>query len=322
LPTEAEWEWALVADNKAYAKDVRDVVSEKAQKKYLQIFDKNKDMEKIGLNQNGWCGRLFVAGRREPNKFGICDMLNPKGGEFVFDRFASYDTDSWSEKLDRNFFYEDNMIDPVHWDGALSDVALVRGLWWRGTSRTLERGVALARIVIAPDIETELRKKETTDYPLDDFDGKFIGDKAIVFKVSSSYGVENGNMGTENAMKRMLSRENIRIPFMEGKDQKCGWQSKKEDAPWIQLELEKKMQITGIHLECYNTHGCSSHQMRVWMSDDGIHEREVYEDERGIRLYRVDLRKKNIKAKYIRIGREPGINSEHFRINKILIYGK
>lgn len=58
------------------------------------------------------------------------------------------------------------------------------------------------------------------------------------------------------------------------------------------------------------------------MSDDGIHEREVYKDERGIRLYRIDLRKKNVKAKYIRIGREPGVSSDHFRINKVLIYGK
>jgi hypothetical protein len=58
------------------------------------------------------------------------------------------------------------------------------------------------------------------------------------------------------------------------------------------------------------------------VSDDGIHEREVYKDERGIRLYRIDLRKKNVKAKYIRIGREPGVSSDHFRINKVLIYGK
>jgi hypothetical protein len=144
-----------------------------------------------------------------------------------------------------------------------------------------------------------------------------------VFKVSSSNGGEKGNMGTENALKRMLTRENVRIPFVEGKDQECGWQSMRpEDAPWIQFELEKKMQITGIQLECYKTHRCSSKSIRVWVSDDGIHEREVYKDERGIRLYRIDLRKKNVKAKYIRIGREPGVSSDHFRINKVLIYGK
>ena len=32
--------------------------------------------------------------------------------------------------------------------------------------------------------------------------------------------------------------------------------------------------------------------------------------------------KKNIKAKYIRIGREPGFIDEYFALNKVLIYGK
>jgi hypothetical protein len=58
------------------------------------------------------------------------------------------------------------------------------------------------------------------------------------------------------------------------------------------------------------------------VSDDGVNEREVFKDERNIRLYRVDLAKKNIKAKYIRIGREPGTNGARFCLNKILIYGK
>jgi hypothetical protein len=245
--------------------------------------------------------------------------------ENVFDMYAADPLDHpYSGRPEKNVFYKDDAVDPVHWDGVLSDRILRRGS--SGGSGRVLRGYndnALVHIVVAPDIETELRKKELADYPLEDFGGKFIGDKAKVFKVSSSNGGEKGNMGTENALKRMLTRENVRIPFVEGKDQTCGWQSTRpEDAPWIQLELEKKMQITGIQLECYNTHRCSSKSIRVWVSDDGIHEREVYKDERGIRLYRIDLRKKNVKAKYIRIGREPGVSSDHFRINKVLIYGK
>jgi hypothetical protein len=244
----------------------------------------------------------------------------------VFDAYAADPLDDYyySGRPAKNIFYEDGAVDPVHWDGVLADRALVHGSSSRVGRRLVQyKDNALAHIVVAPDIETELRKKELAEYPLEDFGGKFIGDKAKVFKVSSSNGGEKGNMGTENALKRMLTRENVRIPFVEGKDQTCGWQSTRpEDAPWIQFELEKKMQITGIQLECYNTHRCSSKSIRVWVSDDGIHEREVYKDERGIRLYRIDLRKKNVKAKYIRIGREPGVSSDHFRINKVLIYGK
>jgi hypothetical protein len=243
--------------------------------------------------------------------------------ESVFDAYAADPLDDYyySGRPAKNIFYEDGAVDPVHWDGVLADRALRRSKISRRL--VLYKDNALAHIVVAPDIETELRKKELSDYPIEDFGGRFIGDKSKVFKVSSSNGGEKGNMGTENALKRMLTRENVRIPFVEGKDQKCGWQSMRpEDAPWIQFELEKKMQITGIQLECYKTHRCSSRSIRVWVSDDGIHEREVYKDERGIRLYRIDLRKKNVKAKYIRIGREPGVSNHSFRLNKILIYGK
>ena len=140
---------------------------------------------------------------------------------------------------------------------------------------------------------------------------------AKVHKVSSS--VSEDGIGTERAQKRMLTLENVRVPFHEKTDRTCGLMTKSESAPWIQIELEKKVQISGIQIESY-LHSCK--ELRVWVSDDGVNEREVFKDERNIRLYRVDLAKKNINAKYIRIGREPGMNGARFCLNKILIYGK
>jgi hypothetical protein len=180
-----------------------------------------------------------------------------------------------------------------------------------------QRGGYLAHIVIVPDIEPALKEKERADYPQEDFGGKFIGNMAKVYKVSSS--VSEDGMGTERAQKRMLTQENVRVPFYEKKDRACGVMTKEETAPWIQIELEKKVQISGIQIESY-MHSCK--ELRVWVSDDGVNEREVFKDERNIRLYRVDLAKKKIKAKYIRIGREPGTNGSRFCLNKILIYGK
>jgi hypothetical protein len=324
LPTEAEWEWALVTDNKTYAKDVKNVSFVKAQRKYLEVFDKkNKYLESIGLKRNeGWCGRLFVAGRTEPNRFGICDLLHV-WEESVFDAYAADPLDDYyySGRPAKNIFYEDGAVDPVHWDGVLADRALRRSKISRRL--VLYKDNALAHIVVAPDIETELRKKELADYPLEDFGGKFIGDKAKIFRTSSS--VLRDSLGSENALRRMLTRESVRkfLYDNKGKDNgcECGFNTKEEDSPWIQLELEKKTQITGIQLESY-ARWESCREIRVWVSDDGKHEREVFADERNVKLYRIDLQKKNVKAKYIRIGREPGVSNHSFRLNKILIYGK
>ena len=129
-------------------------------------------------------------------------------------------------------------------------------------------------------------------------------------------------MGSETALKRMLSRENVKaVWFNSIVNNDSGWRSREEDSPWIQIELEKKMLITGIQLECYTTQErCKP--LCIWVSDDGVHEREVFKEERGIRLYRANLQNKNISAKYIRIGRASGVRKDNFRLNKILIYGK
>ena len=45
-------------------------------------------------------------------------------------------------------------------------------------------------------------------------------------------------------------------------------------------------------------------------------------DNREHQCFRFDLNGKNIKAKFIRIGREPGFLNEYFNLNKVLIYGR
>ena len=273
------------------------------------------------LSEGKFCG-IYVAGRTKANKFGICDMRHSFEGELVLDRYTTYEYGSgWIAPESKHVFYSDNGENPIHWDGVLSNKSLSRD----GVNRRLiARLWSLAHIVIAPDIETELRRKELSDYPMEDFGGKFIGDTAKVFRISSS--VRRDSLGTETALRRMLTRESVRKFLYDnnGKDNgcECGFNTKEEDSPWIQLELEKKTQITGIQLESYPWGKCSCKEIRVWVSDDGKHEREVFADERDIKLYRIDLQKKNVKAKYIRIGREPGVNNDSFRLDKILIYGK
>lgn len=325
LPTEAEWEWSLVADENgtAWNIDARyDSKSQKAREIFAKMLRKHKELQCLHPDTDGWIAGVYVGGRTEGNAFGVCDMLHTLE-EFVFDIYTANDCGvTWGGCAVKNVFYNDHEIDPVHWDGRLSNEVLMRGSS-SGVGRRMSwlelNETGLAHIVIGPDIETELKKKELADYPQEDFSGEFIGGMAKVFKMSSI--APNYGMGSDKAMQRMLTRENVReswfTPGMERNE--CGWRSQNEESPWLQIALENKLHITGLQLECYSG---NSKQIRVWVSDDGVHEREIFKDERAVKLYRVDLQSRNIKAKYIRIGRAPEGKNDNFCLNKILIYGK
>ena len=65
-----------------------------------------------------------------------------------------------------------------------------------------------------------------------------------------------------------------------------------------------------------------SEHLRIWTSEDGEKWHEVAKDDVIRSRYKFDLRGKNVKAKYIRVGREPGFKKDFFSVNKILVYGK
>ena len=120
----------------------------------------------------------------------------------------------------------------------------------------------------------------------------------------------------------MLSREStIARAIDKGEDVK-GFHTQREDSPWVILELENKSQITGLQIERFKYEGQTQHLI-VRTSEDGKRWREVAKDEQTRHRYRFDLQKKNVKAKYIWIGREPGFRkNDAFALDKVLIYGK
>ena len=89
----------------------------------------------------------------------------------------------------------------------------------------------------------------------------------------------------------------------------------------MQIELEEPTELAGIQVDIFRGLICARH-LRIWVSDGGKEMKEVASEYRQLYRYRFDLRNKNIKAKYIRIGREPGFLDEPFALNKVLIYGK
>jgi len=246
----------------------------------------------------------------------VCDMVAAGWiDSLVFD---TYD----SEDLPRDCCqYDESETDPVRWAGRLAAKVEYRimkggrGLPWVDARRG-------AHIVVGPDIETSLKKKELEPYPTEDFGGKLLSD-VITNGGQSSKHPDKNRFNTPDKFKRMISTENTLLYLDEHKDAD-GFYTDKEDFPWIQLNLDKRRVITGLQIDAldrwaYNT----SRHLRVRVSEDGKDwHREVAAENQRKHRYRFDLQGKNVTAKYIRIGREPGFMKDYFSLDKILVYGK
>ena len=81
------------------------------------------------------------------------------------------------------------------------------------------------------------------------------------------------------------------------------------------------MTITGVQIDVFRSQMHTEH-LRIWTSEDGKNWSEVAKDDVVRSRYKFDLSGKDVKAKYIRIGREPGFKPDWFAVNKILVYGK
>ena len=100
-----------------------------------------------------------------------------------------------------------------------------------------------------------------------------------------------------------------------------GFHTCKEDSPWIQLEARSKISLSGIIIDKFDGIDQTEH-LRVWISDDENRWLEVASENDTVHRYRLKKKKKNIKAKYIRIGRESGVRKDRFSLDKVIIYGK
>ena len=176
----------------------------------------------------------------------------------------------------------------------------------------------LAHIVIGPDLISELQKKEDADYPGEDFGGVFLGGKAKVVDVSTG---RSRPFNSPQGWDRLLSRENVIVREKDYDEDWRGCHTDNELTPWVQIELDSCRTITGLQIESFR-HWHLARHLRVWVSDGSKEMRLVAQEDRQLQRFRFDLRGKNIKAKYIRIGREPGFMKDWFSLNKVLIYGK
>jgi hypothetical protein len=119
----------------------------------------------------------------------------------------------------------------------------------------------------------------------------------------------------------MFSVEPTLIRRIDYDEDTRGFHTKEEESPWVQFKLDSRRKITGMQVEIFrdSDRACP---LKVWTSEDSKNFREVYVDMVERRRYMIDLRGKNVTAKYIRIGRVEGFRRHWFFLDKILVYGK
>ena len=190
-----------------------------------------------------------------------------------------------------------------------------------GASQIFEHldSVAYAHIVVGPDVEKVWQEKNTEDKPLPekDFGGVLLSENAEFDGISS----KDTWCNTPKRWKLMFSREPTIVRHFDKGEDVRGFNTGKEDAPWVQFKLDSVRKITGMQIDVYRGtwYACP---FAVWTSTDGKQWYEVHKELQERSRYRIDLNRKNVKAKFIRIGRKPGFRNEHFSLHKILIYGK
>ena len=318
LPTEAELEWAMVADGNStvanldwarfddYMQGWRDVLA--------KMLDKKRFHDASHFNTTGWYRSCYVGGRTCPNKWGFCDMRMDKLC------LEWLDVDIQNRMPAQDLIYEEVAVDPLRWDGRYGCQPLVRNgraarvfgaySWWKV--------VSMAHVVIGPDLLKERQQKEEGPYPEEDFGGNFVGDMAKVVDMSSTL---SHPANSPERHKLLLSRENTIVRSRDNGEDLRGCHTRKEKSPWVQIELDAPVVLSGIQVDLFRDCHHARH-LRIWVSDGGKEMKEIASEFRQLRRYRFDLRDRNIKAKYIRIGREPGFIDEYFALNKVLIYGK
>ena len=342
LPTEAEWEWAFVANRNGNIRnldrwrfDHRHETNKKSFKKKAEAFRKKakfaKDIDDTGIIRYGSPqSRFFVGGRSNisNNDFGVCDMGLDR--ILVFDEYEAFGRlikgGSWSPPDPKRYLvYKDGDADPVHWDVSSNKghiYCLTRDFEKR--SFVSDQAWAFAHVVIAPDIDIEerVRNEEITPYPTNAFGGVLLSDRINVTNISSrNRDREAGHFNTAKRWALVISNEPVLVRERGGEDLR-GCCTRKEKSPWVQLTLESAMTITGIQVDVFRSQGHTEH-LRIWTSEDGEPPwREVAKDDVVRSRYKFDLRDKNVKAKYIRVGREKYFRKDYFAVNKILVYGK
>ena len=326
LPTEAEMEWAIIADENGNVRNLGkefDDRSEGYRNGLSRMLDKKCFADIRHFDSAGWYREHYVGGRTAANAWGVCDFRMDKMCLDLLDadRYVNPESLSREQNYESTFgrerAYAMTEIDPLRWDGRRGSYFVQR---IDMTRRLLIRkgGKGMTHIVIGPDLISELQKKEDADYPGEDFGGVFLGDHAKVVDISS------GRSRVQNSpqrWKRLLSRENVIIRELDNCEDVRNCHTDNEENPWVMIELDAARTITGLQIDVFRDWWVARH-LCVWISDGSKEMRLVAKEDRERLRYRFDFQGKGIKAKYIRIGREPGFMKDWFFLHKVLIYGK
>ena len=97
-----------------------------------------------------------------------------------------------------------------------------------------------------------------------------------------------------------------------------------EKSPWAVVMLPGPADICGVVVEnrCAPQNQGRQVPLEVQVSEDGESWRTVHTDAQVRETYRIDLRARSPRARYVRVRRTPEARDEVFHLSKILVYGK
>ena len=335
LPTEAEWEYAYMADcpNGIWGVNRERFLAESDSNKsvFAKILRKNKDLDRLvaaswwGQPLNGvvrgW-QNVFIGGHCPENAWGICDVyLGTFAEQFCLDSYEINDGKDWGGgNLRENLSYSEVERNPVRWAGKFANRSMMRGggAWWaegRGRFACGFDSVYFAHIVIGPDILAPLKAAEKQPFPLEDFGGQRISDECKIGGFSSLDKERDraGNRALLMSAEQVVERGDVRA-----------FHTEREDSPWVQIDFPKEMRVTGLIIEGRNAWNEQNARLPlvVWISNDAKVWKEIHRENQIKKRYRIDLQKKSYRGRFLRVGREPMAKNDFFHLHKVLIYGK
>ncbi|MBR4604237.1 MAG: discoidin domain-containing protein, partial [Kiritimatiellae bacterium] len=99
--------------------------------------------------------------------------------------------------------------------------------------------------------------------------------------------------------------------------------TEQETSPWGMVVLPGISEIAGVTVvnSGGGQNGGRQAPLRIWLSEDGKEFHQVYASGAAQAEWECKLNTP-MKAKYVKVGREPDQRNEYFHLSKILVYGK
>ncbi len=146
-------------------------------------------------------------------------------------------------------------------------------------------------------------------YPAVDFGGDLVSQYGL-FKTSTTSGWDRP--------------ENYARCIDDTPCQGNGFHTEKEKAPWAMVMLRGPTEVTGVIVEnqCSAQNQGRQVPLELQVSEDGEEWSTVHKTDQILGTYRIDLRNKAPRARYVRVRRTPDAKTDVYHLSKILVYGK